>query len=1823
MRQRPTLELLEPRILYSADTPSALAGALVGTPDAEHRLLDAEGEFAAQTAPQEIVIIDARTPDSARLIEDIAAQSGRDVEVIVLDAERNGLEQISEALAGRENVAALHFIAHGGEGVMQLGNTLVTSDSLERNPGLVEAWGQVLTADADILLYGCDIAASAEGRLLADTLARLTGADVSASEDATGHANLGGDWSLEYSTGVIDVPVAMGASAQEAWHHVLGTLVLAHDPSSTTPHEIRGGAGGIDFVQTFQHDSGAGTYVVNRIDLVLHRSGGTGPQDPVVELLDEDGVTVLATATIDRSELGTTAAWLSFTLSNSVTLTDDTVYSISIPAQNPGNVFLGVEASGTYAGGALYEDGALTAKDMAFRLVSNAAPILSGANNLAAITEDPPANLGTPVSDLIAGQVTDADAGDPLGIAVTAVNNTNGSWQYSIDSGANWSAFGSPTDTAARLLAADTNTYVRFVPNANFNGTVTNGITFRAWDQSIGTAGSVAVASIYGGATAFSNAAASASITVIAVNDAPDVDLNGASAGQDVTVAFIEQTSVLVAPAGTLADVDSANLSSLTLTLTARPDGDAVESLSLNTNASNEASLAGLSVSYNTVIGVLSITGSASVATYEDILRGILYNNTSDAPSTTDRAISVVVTDDGGTQSAARMSVVSVTQLVNDAPVNNVPGAQSVNEDTALVFSAAGGNPISITDDAGTSPVQVLLASINGAITLASSAGLTFTVGDGTADSAMTFTGTVTAINAALNGMSFMPTAEFSGAASLSITASDLGNTGIGIPRLDLDTVAITVVAVNDPPVIAGAGGTLAYTEGAAATVIDGALTLSDVDDTSITSATVTISAGLVSAEDVLSFTSAFGITGIYTASTGVLALLGSATLAQYEQVLESVRYQNDNTFDPSTGVRTVTWVVNDGTDDSDGVTSTIMLAAVNDAPVNNVPGAQSINEDTALVFSSGNGNAISIADVDAGANPVQLTLSAASGVITLAGTAGLTFSLGDGTADGTMTFSGTVAAINAALDGLSFAPTSNFNGAAALEVSTSDQGNTGAGGALSDLDAVTIAVNAVNDAPTLSAVQLTVSEGGTRVFAPADFNVSDVDSSAFMYTVSAVAGGSFETFNAVTWNAAASFTTAQVAAGMVRFVDDGDEVAPSFSITANDGASTSATIAGTVSYTPVNDTPVNAVPGAQTAVEDTVFVFSNANGNAISVSDADAGTSPLQVVLISTNGALTLAQIAGLTFNIGDGVADSTMTFSGTAAAINAALTGLSFMPGAGFSGAASLSISTNDQGNTGAGGALSDSDAVAINVLPSVAPTVTTSGGTTVFTEGSNVASTPVVVDGAVTVSDPDSATLAAATISIGTGWQAAEDVLGFANDPATMGNIAGSYNAATGVLNLSSAGATATLAQWQTALRSVTYTNTSDTPNTAARSVSFVVIGQGGTSAASSQQVAVMATNDAPMVSASGGTTQFTGGGAAVVVDASVAVNDFDNGTLAAAAVWISSGFQAGQDVLGFASDPATMGNITSSYDPASGMLTLSSAGASATLSQWQAALRSVAYGNTNATPIVGARAVSFDVSDGTASALAAATHIVDVSPNPTPPDPGPIVPPPPPVIPPVVVGPPPVTPPPTTTPPPSTQPAPAPSRPAAAAGVEETPIQPVSVDIAERPHNPMAAVLTASESSVGTAPALRLAVFSTAVQGVELAGGDLLGEMMRQSNSRSETGLSRFEQGGRSGGEVVLSEEIESLRENLREQDEIQTRGTVALAAGSLSMTLAYLLWLVRGGALVASALSALPAWRILDPLPVLSRVNDDEDDEADEDEEQAIASFEEELFRARP
>ena len=146
-------------------------------------------------------------------------------------------------------------------------------------------------------------------------------------------------------------------------------------------------------------------------------------------------------------------------------------------------------------------------------------------------------------------------------------------------------------------------------------------------------------------------------------------------------------------------------------------------------------------------------------------------------------------------------------------------------------------------------------------------------------------------------------------------------------------SVTPTVTAVNDAPVLSGSGGTLAYTENDGPKVIDAELTITDEDDANIASATITISSGFQSSEDVLAFTDTNDINGSWNQSTGVLTLSGSATKANYEAALESVTY-NNTSENPNTTDRTISWQINDGTDNSSAVTSTISLASVNDAPI-------------------------------------------------------------------------------------------------------------------------------------------------------------------------------------------------------------------------------------------------------------------------------------------------------------------------------------------------------------------------------------------------------------------------------------------------------------------------------------------------------------------------------------------------------------------------------------------------------------------------------------------------------------------------------------------------------------------------------------------------------------------------------------------------------------------------------------------------------------------------------------------------------------------------
>ncbi|WP_224245435.1 Ig-like domain-containing protein [Hyalangium gracile] len=167
-----------------------------------------------------------------------------------------------------------------------------------------------------------------------------------------------------------------------------------------------------------------------------------------------------------------------------------------------------------------------------------------------------------------------------------------------------------------------------------------------------------------------------------------------------------------------------------------------------------------------------------------------------------------------------------------------------------------------------------------------------------------------------------------------------------------------------------------------------------------------------------------------------------------------------------------------DGSLEDNFDSTTTRVIAANDPPVNNLPTAQSTPEDTSLTLSTANGNGLSISDVDVGSGNLEVTLTVTHGTISLGGTTtGLTFSAGDGTSDTTMTFTGTLAAINAAIQSLTFAPDANYFGEASLTITSNDLGNTGPDGPKSDTDTLPLTVNPVNDVPTATDDSATVTE--------------------------------------------------------------------------------------------------------------------------------------------------------------------------------------------------------------------------------------------------------------------------------------------------------------------------------------------------------------------------------------------------------------------------------------------------------------------------------------------------------------------------------------------------------------------------------------------------------------------------------------------------------------------------------------------------------------------------------------------------------------------------
>ncbi len=188
----------------------------------------------SRDASYEIVFVDQGVADYESLVRDIQQRQSTTTmyEVILLNANESGVARISALLSERQDVDAIHLVSHGSDGGLRLGSDWLTSENVAGYAWQLDEWRFALGEDADLLIYGCDLASSDAGRELLTVLAAACDCDVAASTDDTGHAMFGGDWDLEYSTGSIETNVAFSEYTQAEWGHLLNVTTVVVDTVS-------------------------------------------------------------------------------------------------------------------------------------------------------------------------------------------------------------------------------------------------------------------------------------------------------------------------------------------------------------------------------------------------------------------------------------------------------------------------------------------------------------------------------------------------------------------------------------------------------------------------------------------------------------------------------------------------------------------------------------------------------------------------------------------------------------------------------------------------------------------------------------------------------------------------------------------------------------------------------------------------------------------------------------------------------------------------------------------------------------------------------------------------------------------------------------------------------------------------------------------------------------------------------------------------------------------------------------------------------------------------------------------------------------------------------------------------------------------------------------------------------------------------------------------------------------------------------------------------------------------------------------------------------
>ncbi len=777
----------------------------------------------------------------------------------------------------------------------------------------------------------------------------------------------------------------------------------------------------------------------------------------------------------------------------------------------------------------------------------------------------------------------------------------------------------------------------------------------------------------------------------------------------------------------------------------------------------------------------------------------------------------------------------------------------------------------------------------------------------------------------------------------------------------------VTVAAVANAPVVTTTGGSTAFTEDGGAVVVDSGVTVTDPDSANLASATVTITNPQDGASEVLAASACAGLT--VTPGLNTLSITGSQPLATYQTCLQSVTYDNSSQ-DPGTTARVISFVANDGTSNSVAATKTVTVAAAADAPVvTTTGGSTAFTEDGgAVVVDSG----VTVTDPDS-ANLASATVTitnpqdGASEVLAASACAGLTVTPGLNTLS--ITGSQPPATYQTCLRSVTYDNTSQNPGTTARVISFVAND-----GALSSTPAnKTVTVAAAADAPVVTTTggSTAFTEDGGAVVVDSGVTVTDIDSTnlaSATVTITNPQDGASEVLaasacagltvtpglNVLNISGSQPVATYQTCLQSVTYDNTSQNpgtTARVVSFVANDGSASSTAANKTVTVAAVADAPVVTTTGGTTAfTEDGGAVVVDSG---VTVTDADSANLASATVTITNpqDGALEVlsaSACAGLT--VTPGLNTLSITGSQSPAIYQTCLRSVTYNNTSQNPGTTArvLSFVAND-------GALSSPAANKTVSVAAVAdaPVVTTTGGTTGFTEDGGA----VVVDSGVTVTDADSTNLASATVTITNPQDGASEVL--------SASACAGLTVTPGLNTLSITGSQP-LATYQTCLQSVAYNNSSQNPGTTARVISFVANDGAVSSTPATKTVTVTSVPDAPVVTTTIGSTSFTEGGGAVVIDSGVTVTDIDSANLASATVTITNPQDGASEVLA----ASACAGLTATP----GLNTLSITG-SQSLATYQTCLRSVTYNNSSGNPNTTARTISFVANDGAVSSTPA--------------------------------------------------------------------------------------------------------------------------------------------------------------------------------------------------------------------------------------------------------